>query len=210
MTTLPSTIINTITQDVPTPIKRSINKEFLLTYSHDYCTLAAHIYHDDMIYAMNHFNHYAIYYHHQAYVKINKTILKYKIKQVDDNYIVTLKNKNTIEDINNNIIDIDLLSQYQILKNRGCEDLIQNYSQKNILKILSTQFHNYFNPDQIQDLLYLYVYLHSNYLLIHNKNEPHSLYLKLKSNKLPKQEFLNNLYDLYNLIYLHFDILDGS
>ena len=195
-------IIKNITQYLPETTTRLLSKQFLS--SHDYCQLAASIYQDDMMFVKNHFKDKAVFYYNNEtlYAQLNSFL--YKVKQVDDYYIIIIKNK--IKDMTN-IVTIDLLSQYQIFKNRGCEDQIKNFSKINTLKILSSFFKNYFNPDQLSDLLYLYVFLHASCVLL-NYTTITLDQQAFKINKLPSQDFLNQIYDLYNLLYVHFDVLE--
>jgi hypothetical protein len=203
--TLP--IIKNITQYLPLATRRSLNKQFLSEHSSDYCQLASYIYNDDMYFIYNNFINKAVFYYNNdtLHCKLHyNTTYRYKIKHVDNTYVLSVKNK--INDINN-IVNVDLSSQYKILKNRGCEDKIKNFSKTNTLKILANFFNNYFNPDRIQDLLYLYVFLHTSCVLLNY------VFIDLnqrifKINKLPPDDFLKEIYDLYNLLYVHFDVLE--
>jgi hypothetical protein len=210
MSTLTPDEIKIITQYLPISLKRSLNQEHKRENDQTYCQLASQIYQDDMLLVKNTFNNYVLYYynddyHYESYLYFNNLIYIYNIEPVDDYYVLTIKNK-FIDLTNRPLIDIDLSSQYQILKHRGCEDIIKNFSKNHILNKLQNTFTTYFNPDDIKDLLYLYVFLHSNCVLL-KYDEPILTTLYFKSHKLPKEEFLNDIYDLYNTLYIHFDLL---
>lgn len=211
-------ILTTIDKYIPTNVKKSLNKQYYLNNNKEYCELASHIYNDDMHYAINNFNEFAVYYYNkkyqlEAYVKHNNNVLLYKIKQKDDYYKLSIKNKNKLS--YNHIIDIDLLSQYKIFQNRGCEDFQTHFNKVNTLYSLQNTFNNYFNPDNIQDLIYLYVYLRSNCFLINyhqfdknlKKNLVHfdDIKTKYQIGQLPEEQFLKEIYDLYNKLYSYFD-----
>jgi len=213
MNTLPTNIINTITDYIPNTLKRSLNKQYYLNNTKEYCELAAHIYNDDMLYVINNYNHFVVYYYNknfqlEAHLQLPNQMWLYKIKQKDDYYILSIKNKNKELEFNS-LIDVDLLSQYQILKNRGCEDFKKDFAKSNVIHFLQNTFNNYFNPDNIQDLIYLYVYLHSNNILIYH-NQINVVKKTFKIGKIPKDVFLKDIYDLYNLLYVYFDVLENS
>jgi hypothetical protein len=209
---LPFNIIETITEPIPFSTKRVLNKLYKQNNDVKYCERAANIYHDDLVYTKTNIKNNVIYYYNDDYdteaqIKLNELIYIYKITKVNDEYyVLKSKNINKYQDINNNtIIDIDLLSKFQILKNRGCEDIVPNYTKQHILKFLLNTFVDNFNPESSNDLIYLYMYLHSNLVLLGYNND--LLNVKIKINKQPKVNFLTNLYDMYNLLYVHFDIL---
>lgn len=209
MTTLTTDDVKNITQYLPTSLKRSLNKEYKRENNDAYCQFASQIYQDDMNFVKNNYNQYVLYYYnndydYEAYFLMNNVSYVYKIQLVDNYYILTIKNK--IDDYYKQLIDIDLTSQYLILKNRGCEDVQKDFSKLNILKKLLNVFTTYFNPDDMKDLLYLYVFLHSNCVLL-KYDEPITTPLYFKIHKLPKKDFLNDIYDLYNTLYVHFDLL---
>lgn len=207
-----TTVINTIDQYIPSTLKRSLNKQYYLDNNKEYCQLASHIYNDDMLYILNNADIYVIYYYNEDYqleacLNVKDVKYFYKIKQYDDYYILTIKNK--YKDVkSNNLVDIDLQSQFKILKNRGCEDYEKKFAKKHTIDSLKKTFKNYFNPDNIHDMIYLYVFLHSNSILV-NKGQINTSKRKFKINKLPKEDFLKDIYDLYNLLYVYFDVLQS-
>jgi len=201
-------VFNNVAKYLPSDTIRSINKEY--KNSIEYCKISSKIYNNDYLSVKNK-NNSILYYQEDDLVtavtiKNNKYVI-YKIKQIDDYIQLTIyKSKYFKNDMNDNyIIDIDLLNTHHILVSRGCEDIIKNYSRDNTLKILLNTFKKYFNPDVITDIVYLYTYLHSNcFLLDYEEYKEETKQFKL--HKIPKQDFIQKIYDMYNLLYVHFNI----
>jgi hypothetical protein len=206
---LPPSVIDEITNYISLTKKRGINRKYKTETDANYCQKAAFIYNDDMLYAKNTFDSKVIYYYSDNYdteaiLYLDSRCYKYKIYKKNNTYVLSMKHINVPTEPTN-IIDIDLVSKYNILKNRGCEDVIPNYAKTHTLDFLLQTFVNNFNPDKIEDILYLYVYLHSNTILLnYNTFEPNKKIFKV--NKLPSNNLLNDIYHLYNLLHVHFTV----
>lgn len=203
-----SSIFNNVAKYLPSTTVRSINKQY--QNSVEYCKMSSHVYNQDIIpFKKN--NNTVIYYQDDedivAIMMTNNQYTTYKTKQIDNYIQLTIhKHKYHVDYLNDNLInDVDLLSIREILKSRGCEDVIENYSKTNTLKSLVNTFKNYFNPDVITDIVYLYIYLHSNCVLLGYEDVKDET-KQFKLNKIPKDEFIQKIYDMYNLLYVHNNI----
>lgn len=199
-----SKIFNEVSNYIPYTTLRSINRNYNKN-DKEYCKKAAFIYKDDMLYINTAKANKIIYYNDIdtfGILTMENVNYIYRIYEKDDNVVLSIRvGKNDINDI----IDIDILSKYKILKNRGCEDIIPNYARNNIKKLLLQTFKNNLNPDNVHEIMYLYMYLHSNCILM---GHPQSLDTKtLKINIVPSQAFMDEIYDMYNLIYVRLTLL---
>jgi hypothetical protein len=201
-----SSIFNNVAKYLPSTTVRSINKQY---HTDDYCKRSSHVYNQDIIPFKNNDNTVIYYQDDEDIVAImlKNQFTTYKTKQIDNYIQLTIhKHKYHVDYLNDNLInDIDLLSSKEILKSRGCEDIIENYSKINTLKSLVNIFRKYFNPDVITDIIYLYIYLHSNCVLL-GYEEVKDETKQFKLNKIPKDEFIQKIYDMYNLLYVHNNI----
>jgi hypothetical protein len=198
-------VFNNISKYLPHTTVRSINKQ-LYHKNVEYCELAKNIYNNDMKLYTNK-NNTIIYYEYEKIIYgvmiKNDIYIIYKIKQVDQ-YIQLSIHKKYPKDYldDNNMIDVDIMTKHKILKSRGCEDIIPNYSKTNTTNLLLNTFKTNFNPDIISDIVYLYMYLHSNCVLL-DYEKVIDEHIMFKINKLPSEEILHKIYDMYNLLYVH-------
>lgn len=177
----------------------------------EYCKKAAFIYKDDMIYINNMVGSKIIFYYNdnrdiQASLIMENYNYLYKIHDKDDTIIMTIKSITKNDSRNpNDIVDIDILSKYKILKQRGCEDSVVSYARDNTIKLLLNTFMNNLNPDNMQELMYLYMYLHANATLMGYSQSTETKVLKIDT--VPPQAFMDEIYDMYNLIYVRLKLL---
>ncbi len=207
------TIFENIKEYIPNTTLRAINKQ----YHTDYCDQAAHIYNDDMNIQGDNllflkddkssYNHIFYYKDEEDYtvaiIKQETNYITYHMTKEDEYYKLSIKPIKV--EINEPIVDIDIMSKYQIMKSRGCEDVVKDFSKKNTIRFLLKTFTDFFNPDMMSDIVYLYIYLHSNLILLnYTVPKPFKIF---KMTKLPKQEVLDQIYDMYNLLYVHINLL---
>lgn len=200
-------LFDEISTHLPSTTIRSLNKNYN-KMDNEYCKKAAFIYKDDMSYTRTlQFN--IMYYYNDQYniqASVNMENNNYIYKFYDKNDTVVLSIKHGKYDEFNDIIDIDILSKYKILKNRGCEDYIPFYSKDNTIKLLLKTFLNNLNPDNIHDIMYLYMYLHSNLIYMGYSQPMNKIILKV--NQLPDQSFMDEIYNMYNLIHVHLKLME--
>lgn len=201
-----SIVYDQVLTELPFTTKRSINKSYY-SLDNEYCIKAAFIYHDDMIYAKNQMNNKVIYYYNENYdvqatLTLNDNVYSYIISNVDDDIELSMIDDQEIGELS----DIDIISKYKILKNRGCEDNVPDYAKDNTLKLLLKTFENKFNPDNMHDCLYLYMYLYTNCVLL--GYEVPVVNKKYKRDELPPQILLNDIYDMYNLLFVYLNLLE--
>ena len=213
---LPMRVIENINQYLPYTTLRGVSKKFT---DQKYCEMASTIYDDDLnakqvVNIVENLNK-VLYYQdadNLTYAVLEKqesvppqfVQLSYKMTKRDDYYKLSIKKLKESQDLK--VFDVDIMSKYQIMKSRGCEDQIKDFSKQNTLKFLLQTFTDYFNPDEMSDILYLYIYLHSNLTLL---NYPTSLSRrKFNMYKLPKASLLQEIYDMYNLLYVHLNLLE--
>lgn len=200
-----TTVNDLVLTQLPFTTKRSINKTYF-ALDNEYCKKAAFIYDDDMIYIRNQQENKVLFYYNdmydmQATIILNGITINYIIKHVNDDITLTITDEQEIGEM----IDIDIISKYKILKNRGCEDNVPFYAKDNTIKLLLKTFENRFNPDNIQDCMYLYMYLYTNCVML-GYEEP-TINQVLKRDALPPQKFLDTIYDMYNLLYVYINVL---
>lgn len=196
-----STLFNKISDYLPHTTIRGLNKQ-LYSDNKEYCQLASHIYNSDMLSIKDQNNTILYYDYNQIYyaiIKKNDYYIVYKLKQVNEYLVLTIHKK--LPENLNNIMDVDIMSKFKIFKSRGCEDVIDNYSKINTSNQLLKTFKNYFNPEVMHDLLYLYIYLHSNCVLLDHEIIKYER-KKYNMNKLPKKKLLQEIYDMYNILYV--------
>ena len=182
-----------------------------------YCQSAGFIYNRDMKYIKDNVRYDKILFYKdsnsdiQAVVIINNTYIVYKIKRIDTDYILTIKTKYKLptDFLNDDIdlLDIDLKSAHMIFEDRGCDNIVTNFTIDNTISYLKNIFGNNFHPDVIYDILYLYTFLHSNALLFGYLNiDINDINIKITLNieDLPNDELLNEIYDHYNYLYTFF------
>lgn len=203
-----SKIFNKVSNYIPYTTLRSINKDYNKMDT-EYCKKAAFVYKDDMIMVNNKPGDKIIFYYNDnqdVEAILQNTNYIYKIQEKDDTVVLTVKPSKNKKEINpNDIIDIDIMSKYKILKQRGCEDSIAFYARDNTIQLLLNTFMNNLNPDNVYELMYLYMYLHANTTLM---GYPHSMETKiLKMDTVPPQAFMDEIYDMYNLIYVRLKLL---
>lgn len=203
-----SSIFNNVSNYLPYTTIRGINKQ-LYSENQQYCKIASHIYMDDMKLIHNQNNSIVYYEYDQVFYAVvikNDYHIIYKVKQVDQYIVLTIHKKLSEPLDDNSIVDIDIINKFKIFKSRGCEDMIENYSKTNTSNELLKTFTNYFKPEVMIDMLYLYVYLHSNCVLLDNEiiNDETK---KFNLNKLPKKSFLQKIYDMYNVLYVRVNLL---
>ena len=133
----------------------------------------------------------------------NNNMMLYKLKQKDDTLVLKIK---PIANTTPAMIDmVDLNSYYLILKSRGCEDAQPHFAKHHTITVLKQRFERYFQPDNIKDLLFLYMDLHMNVALATNKTvTPTKMIFML--NQLPPQVLLDEIRDLYNTLYIVFEL----
>lgn len=205
-----SKIFNEVSNYIPYTTVRSINKSYN-KMDKEYCKKAAFIYKDDMIYINNMVGSKIIFYYNdnrdiQASLIMENYNYLYKIHDKDDTIIMTIKSITKNDSRNpNDIVDIDILSKYKILKQRGCEDSVVSYARDNTIKLLLNTFMNNLNPDNMQELMYLYMYLHANATLMGYSQSTETKVLKIDT--VPPQAFMDEIYDMYNLIYVRLKLL---
>ncbi len=167
------------------------------------CLLQANIYHDDLKWIEKNDPRAILFYKNDHTMTVHFNLTRYKLKLVDDTVVLTIKPyvREKDKDI---LIDVDLMSKYRRLKNRGCEDLIKNYSKNNTIKILTNTYQNYHGQD-LYELLYLYLYLYINcvllkYIIVVPVKKTYNL------NKIDV-DLVDEVEDLYNLLYVHFNLI---
>jgi hypothetical protein len=197
-----STVFTKISDYLPHTTIRGLNKQ-LYQNDKEYCHIASHIYNSDMKLIENQENTITFYDDNHTYSAILNKNIVYKLKQVNEFIVLKITKKTKIL---NSIIDVDVMSKYKIFKSRGCEDMIENYSKNNTLSQLLKTFKNYFNPDVMIDMLYLYIYLHANCVLLGIYDFEYTR-KKYNMNKLPGKNFLQEIYDMYNVLYVKINLL---
>lgn len=199
------TVYDQVLTQLPFTTKRSLNKLYL-ALDNDYCKKAAFIYHDDMIYAKNLLDNKVLYYYSEDYdmqatITLNGVSISYIIEDVNDDIVLSMTDEQEIGEM----IDIDIISKYKILKNRGCEDNVPFYAKDNALALLLKTFENKFNPDNMHDCMYLYMYLYTNCVMLGYEE---SVVSKIfKRDALPPKKFLDDIYNMYNLLYVYINLL---
>lgn len=194
-------LFNNIVNYLPYTKIRGINKYYTEQQNTNYCKISSFIYDDDMK-SIDGNNTIKYYLYEDIYYAVVNNKIVYKLRQVDDYLHLSIHDK--VEELDN-VIDVDMMSKYKILKSRGCEDMIENYAKDNTKSLLLKTFKNYFKPDTLFDILYLYIYLHSNCFLLGYEKLPTNQ--KFNMNKLPKNTLLQEIYDMYNVLYVHVDLL---
>lgn len=134
-----------------------------------------------------------------TFAQMNK---RYGLKKVNNTYIITVDNDIEDEDAMN----IDLQTRYLILRMRGCEDIVPNFSKIALLKYLSTLFTDHFKADETYHLLYLYLYLYTNALLLNYKEE--LLVGPFVMHDIASQVLLDKIQQLYDYLYVYYTILN--
>lgn len=201
-----SSIFNNVSNYLPHTTIRGLNKQ-LYTENKQYCQLASHIYMDDMELIQNQNDSIVYYEYNQIFYAVmikNNYHIIYKLKLVDQYLVLTILHE--LPKHEESIVDVDIMSKFRIFKSRGCEDVMDDFSKKNTANQLLKTFTNYFKPETMIDMLYLYIYLHSNCVLLDNEiisYEP----LKFNINKLPKKSFLKKIYEMYNILYVRINLL---
>lgn len=200
-------VYDQISEYLPSSTKRSLNRASYAT-DKEYCKKAAFIYHDDMVYVNDKFTDKVIYYYNdnydiQATLTSNGVKYNYIIEQHNDNVVLSMTDQGEVGEM----IDVDIMSKYKVLKNRGCEDNVPYYAKNNVIDLLLKTFVNKFNPDNMQDCLYLYMYLYTNSVLI-GYDEPIIKNKSYKNDKLPPKSLLDDIYNLYNLLYVYLNLLE--
>lgn len=159
------------------------------------------IYQTELDSIVNHNSPYAMMYYKNmgihALVKTDSYYL-YKLKQKDDTWQLTTDVKMTMPNVNH-VDDIDIINKYNILKKRSTT------AKAMTLQSLNDLFNERFEPQNIYDLLYLYVYLHSNAVLL-KYEEADLINQTYLINDLPSQKLLDDIYYLYNLIYVNINM----
>ncbi len=188
-----TTIFDNVKPYIPITTLRTVSKQYA---DQSYCQKAGFIYHDDM----NIIDGVKYYIEDDLpYAIMNN--LQYQIIKEDQYYKIIESNV----DVKNNVIDIDIMSKYKIMKSRGCEDMIKDYSKNKTIEFLLKTFTDYFNPDVMKDIVFLYLYLYTCLIVL---NYQPKLITKFNGDKLPKKSVLNEIYNMYNLLYVHITILD--
>ena len=203
MESLNMTVLENIKGYLPNTSLRSISKQFT---DQTYCDMASHIYNDDMNRIAENNNH-VLYYKDAD--NLTYAVLQYNDKETfkmikENNYYMI--STESIEDEALVLFDVDIMSKYNLMKSRGCEDYSPYFSKDKTLGFLLKTFKDYFNPDIMSDILYLYIYLYTNLLLLNYT--PKKLYTKFNMTKLPKKSLLQEIYDMYNLLYVHLNLLE--
>ena len=207
------TILETIKPYLPKITLRAVSKHFV---DKTYCDMAGYIYNDDMIQIVNSdvkdvFSTHVIYYKDADDLTfatlVNDTIeINYQMIKEDEYYKLVMKSFDNMENESYTLFDVDIMSKYNIMKSRGCEDNLKLFSKNKTLEFLSQTFKDYFNPDIMSDIVYLYIYLHSNLVLLnYSPNKP---FKKFNMTKLPKKALLQEIYDMYNLLYVHLNLIE--
>ena len=197
-------VLENIKEYLPKTSLRAVSKQFT---DKTYCDLAAHIYNDDMNRIVENKNH-VVYYNdaeNLTYAILQKEDYQLTIKMIkEDNYYTLSYEK--FEDENLVLFDIDMISKYNLMKNRGCEDDLPYFSKNKTLDFLLKTFKDYFNPDIMSDIVYLYIYLYTNLILLNYPTK--KLFKKFDITKLPRKAVLQEIYDMYNLLYVHLNLLE--
>ncbi len=203
------TVLETIKPYLPKTTLRGVSKHFV---DQTYCDIAGYIYNDDMLQIdvsdplSN--NEYILYYKDAedvtyAILHHDRNNIHYQMTKKDEYYYI-IQNNMDIESFT--LSDIDIMSKYNIMKSRGCEDDMPHYSKNKTLAFLLQTFKDYFNPDVMSDIIYLYIYLHSNLVLLNYA--PKKLIKRFNITKLPKKSVLQDIYDMYHLLYVHLNLLE--
>ena len=81
-----------------------------------------------------------------------------------------------------------------------------NFAQTNTIAFLRKLFDTYFQPDDMNDMLYLYTYLYANAVMLNYKPTTNFKHV-YKLHHLPPQTLLDDIYDMYNLLYVHITLI---
>ena len=209
---VPLAVLENIRDYLPKTSLRAVSKQFI---DKTYCDMAGVIYNDDLVNATKH-NQHIIYYKDNdnlTYARLYKSNgetpgvgainISYQMTKKDKYYRIRTK---SFEDYDLILEDIDVMSKYNIMKTRGCEDTIENFSKIKTMDFLLKTFKDSFNPDMMSDMIYLYIYLYSNLTLL---NYPLSkMITRFDMTKLPSDSLLEEIYDMYNLLYVHLNLLE--
>lgn len=181
---------------------RSINK------IQEYCNLAAYLYRDDFATVLNQSQYSCITEHYNkikgVVIRQNRYVIK--LRQKDDQLVMTTKIKLPKSMHIDRITNVDILNTYKILSTRGCDNLQTDYAKVNCLRMFKKTFDDYFQPENMFNILYLFIYLQCNAVLL-GYREPLISKSTYTINSLPSQELLNDIYNLYNLLYVHISII---
>jgi len=137
-------------------------------------------------------------------LKTTHQSIVYKLKQVDDTMMIKIKASSLLLPPTQ-FYDMDVDNMYKVFKSHGLEDVDFNYAKQSTNRALQSMFKTYFNLHHLDDLLYLYIFLHSNVsLLLQQSVSPTKLIYDI--NQLPPQDLLDDIYTLYNTLFTAFEL----
>lgn len=166
-------------------------------------TCPPNLYHTDLHFIQKYDKEATLFYQEDNHIIGIDADYRYQLKPKNDTIVFTIKKRNRSE-IDGQLIDVDLKSKYKRLKSRGCEDLIKNYAKNNTVRILVKMFND--NKTAINDLLYLYLYLYANCVKLKYINVDKPMKRTFNINT-PNENLIDDVEDLYNLLYVHFNLL---
>ena len=183
-TSLPLELQTRLTNDINVRQARLINKSTLEANKIKYCKSIKKITLDDIYdYGENYDYSFVLYTYdnhrnivvNNAYIFNNgisnvKFTLEISVFGIDNRYYVEQINNVTFENVikdtqqHNMVVNIDLLSTYNILKLKGCDKIIKHYSKNKVLLLLQHEQLELYSPNL--DISDLHLWLLSNAIIM--------------------------------------------